>query len=153
MEHQSEEQNVAQDAQCGNLSSGPAKRAIAKLRAMLPPAQAQRVIAYACQDCGNLIRCALAAGCSAEASDAYGIPALCLAARYGKACSLKALLDGGANVNAAGLLGNTALMSAVMNKQKACARMLLPHSNLTATDKKGRNALHISVCTGNWDCW
>jgi len=53
MEHQSEAQDVAQDAQCGNLSSGPAKRAIVKLRAMPPPAKVQRVVPYAEQDCGN----------------------------------------------------------------------------------------------------
>jgi len=151
MEHQSEAQDVAQDAQCGNLSSGPAKRALAKLRAMPPPAKAQRVVAYASQDCGNLIRCALAAGCSAEAQDANGIPALCLAARFGKARGLKALLDGGADANAVGPLGDTALITAVLAKQKACARMLLPHSNLGATNKQGRNALHISVTTGNWE--
>jgi len=69
MEHQIEAQNVAQDAKCGNLSSGPAKRSIAKLRAMPPAAKAQRVVDYAEQDCGNLIRCALAAGCSAGACD------------------------------------------------------------------------------------
>ena len=153
MEQQSEAQDVAQDAQCGNLSSGPAKRAIAKLRAMPAAVKAQRVVAFAVQDCGNLIRCALAAGCSAEARDADGDTALCLAARYGKARSLKALLDLGADGNAAGSLGNTALMTAVMFKQKACARMLLPHSNLSATNKKGHNALHISVITGNWDCF
>jgi len=74
MEHQSEAQNVAQDAQCGNLSSGPArernestKRAIDKLRAMPADAKALSVLAYAEQDCDNLIRCALAAGCSAGA--------------------------------------------------------------------------------------
>ena len=74
MEHQSEAQNVAQDAQCGNLSSGPAKRAIAKLRAMPPDAKAQRVVAYAEQDCGSLIRCALAAGGCAGARDEEGEP-------------------------------------------------------------------------------
>jgi len=153
MEHQSEAQNVAQDAQCGNLSSGPAKRAVAKLRAMPPPAKAKRVLDYASQDCGNLIRCALAAGCSAEVQDANGIPAMCLAARFGKARSLNALLDGGADANAADSFGNTALMEAVMYKQKACARMLLSHSNLGATNKKGRNALHISVGTSNWECF
>ena len=47
------------------MSAGPAKRAIAKLRAMPPPVKAQSVLAYAEQDCGNLIR--LTAGCSAEA--------------------------------------------------------------------------------------
>jgi len=44
MEHQSEAQNVAQDAQCGNLSSGPAKCAIAKLRAMPGDIKAQRAL-------------------------------------------------------------------------------------------------------------
>jgi len=152
MDHQSEAQNVAQDAQCGNLSSGPAKRAIAKLRAMPPDAKAQLVIAYAKQDCGNLIRCALAAGCSAEARQAMGISALCLASRYGKARSLKALLDCGADANAADRMGNTALMEAVVYKQQnVCARMLLPHSNLDATNKEGRRALHVSVTAGNWD--
>jgi len=68
MEHQSEAQNVAQDAQCGNLSSGPAKRTIAKLRAMPPAAKAQRVLAYARQDCGNLIRSALSRRCGPMAS-------------------------------------------------------------------------------------
>jgi len=121
---------------------------------MPPAAKAQRVVDYAEQDCGNLIRCALAAGCSAGACDANGNPALlCLAARIGKARSLKALLDGGADANATDSCGNTALMTAVMTKQKACARMLLPHSNLGATNKKGQNALHISVGTGNWDCF
>jgi len=153
MEHQSEAQNVAQDAQCGNLSSGPAKRAIAKLRAMQPNAKAQRVLAYAMQDCGNLIRCALAAGCSAGARDAEGTPATSWAARLGKARSLKALLDGGADAKAADSLGNTALMAVVMSKQTACARMLLSHSDLGATNKMGHNALHTSVVCGNWDCF
>jgi len=153
MEHQSEAQDVAQDAQCGNLSSGPAKRAIAKLRAMPGDVKAQQVVVYAQQDCGNLIRCALASGCSAEARDVDGNTALCHAARLGKARSLKTLLDGGADGNTTGSFGNTALMEAVMFKQKACARMLLPHSNLGATNKRGHNAFHISVCTGNWDCF
>jgi len=153
MEQQSETQNVAQDAQCGNLSSGPAKRAIAKLRAMPAAAKAQRVLAYAEQDCGNLIRCALAADCSAEVRDADGDTALCRAARFGKARGLKALLDGGADANAADSFGNTALMTAVAFKQKASARMLLPHSNLGANNKLGRNALHMSVSTGNWECF
>ena len=153
MEHQSEAQDVAQDAQCGNLSSGPAKRAIAKLRAMPPDAKALRVLDYASQDCGNLIRCAFAAGCSAEARSTGGIPALCLAARYGKARGLKALLDSGADADAVDFCGNAALMEAVMSKQKACARMLLPHSNLGATNVMGKNALHISVNAGNWECF
>jgi len=79
--------------------------------------------------------------------------ALCLAARFGKARSLKAMLDGDADGNAADSFGNTALMEAVMSKQKACARMLLPHSNLGATSRQGKTAFHISVNTGNWDCF
>ena len=56
--------------------------------------------------------------------------------------------------NAAGLLGNTALMTAVIAKQnEGVARMLHPHSNLDATNKQGHNALHISVSTGNWECF
>ena len=78
---------------------------------------------------------------------------MCLAARFGNARSLKALLDGGADANAADSLGDTALMEAVMHKQKTCARMLLPHSNLSATNKKGQSALHMSVGTGDWDCF
>jgi len=153
MEHQSEVQNAAQDAQCGNLSSGPAKRAIAKLRAMPADAKAQRVVAYTMQDCGNLIRCALAAGCSAGARDANGTPAIHWAARLGKARSLKALLDSGADANATDRLGNTALIAAIAYKQTTCARMLLLHSNLGATNKAGRNALHVSVKCGDWDCF
>jgi len=153
MEHQSEAQNMAHDAQCGNLSSGPAKRAIAKLRAMPPAAKAQLVIVYAKQDCGNLIRCALAAGGLAGARDDEGTPAIYWATRKGKARSLKALLDGGADANAADFCGNTALMTAVIYKQKACARMLLPHSNLGATNRAGKNAFHINVIAGDWDCF
>ena len=67
------------------------------------------------------------------------------AARKGKARSLKALLDGGADANAADSLGDTALMEAVMSKQTACARMLLSHSDLGATNMMGQNALHICV--------
>jgi len=154
MEHQSEAQNVAQDAQCGNLSSGPAKRAIAKLRALPPSAKAQRVLAYTQQDCGNLIRCALAAGCSAGACDKDGTPALLWAARLGKSRSTKALLDGGADTDATDLLGNTALMDAISHKQTASARSLILRSNLAGVfNKAGRNALHVSVLTGNWKCF
>jgi ankyrin repeat protein len=120
---------------------------------MPPDAKAQRVIEYARQDCGNLIRCALAAGGSAGARDEEGTPAIYWAARCGKARGLKALLDGGADADAADSLGDTALMTAVMHKQKECARMLLPHSNLVAANKLGQNALHISVTVGNWDCF
>jgi len=153
MEHQSEAQNVAQDAQCGNLSSGPAKRAIAKLRALPPANKAERVVAYAEQDCGNLIRCALTAGCAAGTRDPNGAPAIYWAARLGKARSLKALLDGGADANATNRFGDTALMAAVLCKQKACARMLLPHSNLDVMNKTGHSVLHTSVSCGNWDCF
>jgi len=153
MEYQSKAQDAAQDAQCGNLSSAPAKRAIAKLRAMPPAVKAQCVLAYAKQDCGNLIRCALSAGGPAGACNEEGTPAIYLAARLGKARSLKALLDGGADANAADSRGDTALITAVMFKQTACARMLLSHSNLGATNKLGYNALHISVNCGNWDCF
>ena len=77
-------------------------------------------------DLGNLVRCALVAGISADARDADGCPAICHAARRGSLKALQALLDGRADVNAAeSSSGAAPLLLAVANSKLECVRALV----------------------------
>ena len=108
------------------LPPPPSRRAVVQ-RARLPPAlKDNRLVGCVLGNLGNLVRCALAAGASANTS--FGeddTPVLCLAAQYGSARSLKALLTGGADVLLADKGGNTALHWAAQKGHTACIGLLL----------------------------
>ncbi|CAM9429001.1 unnamed protein product, partial [Chrysoparadoxa australica] len=68
-----------------------------------------------------------------------------LAAEYGHISTLKKLLKAGSNINARNIRGCTALHSACIKGQWACAKVLLEHSDAdaTITDKEG-------ITAGQW---
>jgi ankyrin repeat protein len=126
MEHQTEAQARALEATLGNAASPASRRAVVQLARLPPALKDNRLVGFAVWDLGNLVRCALAAGASANARwGENDTPVLCLAAQYGSARSLKALLTGGADVLLADKGGNTALHWAAQKGHTACILLLL----------------------------
>jgi ankyrin repeat protein len=76
-----------------------------------------------------------------------------LAATEGFSEAVAFLLARGANANVQEALGNTPLMEAILHKHTRCAELLLPHSDLSLTNKQGRNAFHICVQTASEECF
>ena len=103
MEQQTEAQARALEPTLGNAASPASRRAVLQLARLPSALKDYRLACYAQWDLGNLVRCALAAGASANARwGEYDAPVLCVAALKGSARSLKALLMGGADVRLAG---------------------------------------------------
>ena len=44
-------------------------------------------------------------------------------------------------------------MSAILNKHTRCAELLLSHSDLSLTNKRGTNAFHACVFTASEECF
>jgi len=126
MEHQSEAQARAQELLLGSASSPASRRAVVQLARLPPALKESRLECYSAWDLGNLVRCALAAGASANARwGENDTPVLCIAAQEGSARSLKALLTGGADVRLANKAGSTALHWAAQKGDTACIGLLL----------------------------
>jgi len=150
----SDAEQRALDTRC-RLPASPASRtAVVKLRAMLPASQAQCIASYAQSDLPNLVRCALTAGISADVRwGEYDEPVLCIAAQEGSERALKALLDGGANVNLADKSGNTAAHPAAGLGHAPCLRLLLDAgANLEAKNADGYTPLHHAAREGHAEC-
>jgi len=153
MQYQSEAQDRALDAQCGDLASPASCRAIRELRAMSAENQNSCANDYAMSNCNNLLRCALAAGVSAR-SYSQGTSLLCIAAQHGFHRPLLTLLAAGADVNArSDVCGITALMESILSKRPECCRTLVDVSDLSLTNRLGRNALHVCVTTASQECF
>jgi len=126
MEHLGEAELRALEPTLGSASSPASRRAVVQLARMPPEIKENRLVGFALWDLGNLIRCALAAGASANACCAENdTPVLCLAAQVGSARALTALLTGGADVRLADKGGNTALHWAARKGHTACITLLL----------------------------
>jgi len=57
------------------------------------------------------------------------------------------------DANARNDFGHTPLMTAIACTHAQCVRVLLPASDLSATNKQRRNAFHACICTGNLECF
>jgi len=126
MEQQTEAQARALEPTLGNAASPASRRAVVQLARLPPLIKENRLVCYSQWDLGNLVRCALAAGASANTS--FGeddTPVLCHTAQEGSARSIKALLTGGADVLLADKGGNTALHWAAQKGYTACIGCLL----------------------------
>jgi len=109
MEHQTEAQARSLEPTLGNAASPVSRRAVVLLARLPPEIKENRLACYSLWDLGNLVRCALAAGASANARSKSFTPVLNLAAQEGSARALTALLTGGADVLLADKTGHTAL--------------------------------------------
>jgi ankyrin repeat protein len=111
------------------------------------------VAVAALEDAVPALKALLAGGANIELANKHGHTALGWAAQCGYLSCLQLLLDARANANAQDDLRNTPLMEAVMGKHVACARVLLPASELAITDRMGCTALHVSVNTASEACF
>jgi ankyrin repeat protein len=99
---------------------------VIKLKALPPAALVARLKDYVEWDLGNLARCTLSAGASADLRwGEYNAPAILHAAWFGSKRALKALLAGGANVKLKDNRGNNALHLAADVGEVACLELLL----------------------------
>jgi len=152
VEQQTEAQARALEPMLDRSASSPAsRRAVVQLARLPPEMKANRLGCYARRDLGNLVRCALAAGASANAR--WGeddSPVLCHAAMYGSARSLEALLTGGADVRLAYKDGYTALHWAAQIGHTPCVSLLLEAcAPLEAKNAKGRTSLASAAEQGH----
>lgn len=152
MQCPSEAECLALDAQCGDLASPVSRRTIRELRAMPVEDQIEFTANCIIFDCDHLVRCALAAGVSAD-SRGQGMPLLCVAAEYGSFRPLQTLLAGGADPNALDFMGSTAVMIAIGYKQHEICRALLDFSNLSLACKGGTTALHDCIIMDSQVCF
>jgi len=155
MENFSEAQARALEPTLENAASPASRRAVVQLARLPPELKENRFLRYVAWDLGNLVRCALAAGASANTRFGENdTPVLSYAAECGSARSLKALLTGGANANAVATgIGNTPLVAAICGQHMLCVELLLPRSDLSITNKQGMNAFHASVMAASYDCF
>ncbi|MBX9400896.1 ankyrin repeat domain-containing protein [Lysobacter sp. BMK333-48F3] len=97
------------------------------------------------------LRSALAEGASTSARDDRGNTPLILAAYYGNAQAVEALLAAGADPNVGdGARGNTALMGAIFKGDEDIARRLIaePGTDVNAKNKAGQTAAMFAALFG-----
>jgi ankyrin repeat protein len=115
---------------------------VIKLKALPPAALVARLKDYVEWDLGNLARCALSAGASADLRwGELNTPAILYAALFGSKRALKALLTGGANVDLKNDDGNSALHIAAVKGEVACLELLLS----AGAELEVRHVLRASV--------
>jgi len=92
-----------------------------------------------------LARLLLADGISPNTVSPAGQSLLHVAADYGSIDVLRVLLEAGADANSCDDVGNTPLQVAVGHGKIACARELIPHTDLRISSADGMTALHGSI--------
>ena len=94
-----------------------------------------------------LVRLLLADGLSPNTvkSEHGNSSLLHVAAKHGSIDVLRLLLEAGADANSIDSIGSTPLVDAIRHGQLACARELIPHTDLRIFDVSGNNVLHASI--------
>jgi len=95
----------------------------------------------------SLVRLLLADGLSPSTTDPEQgqLSVLHFAAQNGAIDVMRLLLEAGAEANSLTNLGDTPLHDAVCDGQLACARELIPHTDLRIFNASGTNVLHSSI--------
>jgi ankyrin repeat protein len=154
MDSLSEGEMRAQDAQCPVHASASSRTAVVKLKALPAAGQALCIARYAQLNLPHLVRCALDAGITADTRlGEDDTPVLCIAAEQGSARSLKALLDGRANLALADKEGMTAAHKAAFYSHAPCLRLLLAAgAPKEAKTSQGFMPLHVAAQEGHAEC-
>ena len=97
----------------------------------------------------RILKLLLDAGADHGLAGSDGGTALNVAASCGRLECVQLLLAAGADAKKAGAFAITPLMSAVMLRRRECVRALIPASNLLATSREGRTAIHLCALLAN----
>jgi ankyrin repeat protein len=115
-----------------------------------------RTAVHEAAHCGRTgcLRLLFDAGAELDAKSNNGFAPLNLAAQEGHAecCSLLLAMGCDANTRITAS-GATPLIQAILNSRLACVRVLIPASDLSVTNRQGRNAFVACILTGNLECF
>ena len=128
-------------------SAREAAQVAALLRSMPRAGKESWLLNSALLNYATLVRLLLADGMSPSTINAEqgNSSLLHFAAQGGSIDVVRLLLEAGADVNSCNDLGNTPLAEANTYGQLACARELIPHTDLRIPCAYGKNALHASI--------
>ena len=137
---------AALNARCA-ASPREAANYAAFLRRTPRAAKEKKLFNSALNNNATLVRLLLADGLSPSTTDPEqgDLSVLHMAAQCGAIDALRLLLEAGADTNCCPSAGNTPLLDAVSRGQLACARELIPHTDLRIFNASGHNALHGSI--------
>ena len=140
------------DAKCVSLQSAASKHTVAQLSGQTPEYTTAFFLACTYWDLRHLVRCALQAEISAD-TETDGTPMLAVAAQRGSSRALKALIQGGANLELMTSGGSNALLWAARQGQDACVQLLLDAgADANARDCFGNTPLMTSVAYHRREC-
>jgi len=139
-------ENAALNARCAANPREAANYAALLRRA--PRAEKEhRLFNSALDNHSTLVRLLLADGLSPSTSDPEqgNLSVLHFAAQSGSINVVRLLLEAGADVNSLANLGSTPLQSAITHGKLACARELIPYTDLRSYSADGKIVLHDSI--------
>ena len=148
--------NRALDMKCADPNSVVSKHTVAQLAAMPLSYKQEFLYTSTFDDLGNLVRCALEAGVSANTTQVEAldfISMLGVAAAQGATRALQALLAGGAKKELADKNGLTALAIAAQEGRVSCLQLLLDAgANANAQGRLGHTPLMLAVMDMHVEC-
>ena len=101
----------------------------------------------------SALKALLAGGASCTFAIDKGLSALRAAAEGGSLACVELLIGAGADANAADVMGISPLMAIALSGRRgaAMAKALIPHTDLYAVNRQGKNAFHLCASVGNTD--
>ena len=142
---------AALNARCA-ASPREAANYAALLRRTPRAGKVQLLFNCALYNIATLVRLGLADGLSPNTIDT-GQSLLYTAAGRGSIDVLRLLMEAGADPNSLSSSGNTPLLNAIAHGHLACARELIPHTDLRICNASGGNVLHASIMTNQPECF
>jgi ankyrin repeat protein len=139
-------ENAALNARCA-ANPREAANFAARLRRIPHAHKVDFLFNSAIEKQATLVRLLLADGLSPNTTDPEQGDTMPLhaAAQSGAIDVVRLLLEAGADANCCDDAGNTPLVNATTNGQLACARELIPHTDLRTFNTTGNNVLHTCI--------
>jgi len=141
---------AALNARC---AASPREAALfaAALRTTPHAEKAQWLVNCAVDNHAALVRLLLADGLSPNSTNNASQSLLHIATGYGSIDVVRLLLEAGADTNSCDCLGNTLLQAAIFSGKLACARELIPRTDLSIFSADGNNMLHACIIANQPD--